>query len=137
VVGAHVGTVTVGTNGVVLGTDGVVSHVMVGMDRVGGYEVGVGVGLLFGVTHGSTSGGVHVKVHVDGDHVGGAIGGGVKVVGSSGTVTGGNTLVGIEGVGGTKLVGTDVGGGIVVIEVWWITGRVLVVVNGVGPGITV
>jgi len=59
-------------------------------------------------------------------------------VGTSGTVvTGGNTLVGIEGVGGTKLVGTDVGGGIVVIDVWWITGSVVVVVNGVVPGITV
>jgi hypothetical protein len=71
----------------------------------GGVGVSVhvdGVGLLVGVTHGSTAmGGVHVHVHVDGDgdHVGGAIGGGVKVVGSSGTVTGGNTLVGIEGVG--------------------------------------
>jgi len=81
--------------------------------------------VVSGCTHGSTSMvGVVVGIHVIG-------------VSSSGTVTGGNTLVGIEGVGGTKLVGTDVGGAIVVITVWWITGMVVVVVNGVGPGITV
>jgi hypothetical protein len=49
----------------------------------------------------------------------------------------GKILVGIEGVGGNNVVGTDVGGGIVVIDVWWITGSVFVVVNGIGPGITV
>jgi hypothetical protein len=86
--------------------------------------VGGIVGVVGGAYHGSTS-------------IVAVVGGIVAVVGSSGTVTGGNTLVGIEGVGGTKLVGTDVGGGIVVIAVWWITGRVIVVVNGVGPGTTV
>jgi hypothetical protein len=47
-------------------------------------------------------------------------------------------MVGTDvGGGGTKLVGTDVGAGTVEIDVWWITGGVCVLVNGIGPGIIV